>query len=446
MLLGHYRLDYGQGLVLGDYAGSFTGSAFPATVKKRARGLQACASTFEAGPFFGMACSGSRQRVAFSLFASKARLDATLNEDGTVSSIYESGLHRTQSEQAKKDILEERLLGGHVSVDAGGLGSAGATFFVSRFDCPFQPADRERRRYEFRGRDNAAGGLHFDLYSRRFNLFGEVAGSSPGGAGGLLGGLIVAGRVELDVVFRDYARNFCNRHNYGFARDPDATQNETGILLGFQYKPDTRTQLKAYVDRWANPWRRYYEKMPPRSEEFWSQAEHQIGDRLLVTVRLAVKTKEVDEASMDGGSQNIIRRQINGRGQLDWQFRESIRWRGRLERVRVQYPSASRQEEGWLFFVDLKYALPKRITLENRLTLFRTASYESRVYAYESDLPGAMTNLGFSGEGMRWYLVAKGKPSGRIQLSLKYAVSHSKTRGESDDHRLGGQLEFSPLW
>ncbi|MFQ6091624.1 MAG: ComEA family DNA-binding protein [bacterium] len=444
IISGNYRLDFGQGLVLGDYSGALKGASFPSSLKKRERGLRAYTSTSEVGPFLGLACSGSVKGVSFSLFGSKTDVDATLNDDGTVSSIYESGLHRTETERRKKDVLKEQLYGGHISYGQGSWGSVGVTFYHSRYDHPFDPKDEERKHYTFRGRTNSVGGLHFDLYYRRLNIFGETGKAEGAGTGMLVAAIIDFGRIEVDALMRDYDRDFYNLHNYGFAEKPDETQNESGTLFGLVYNLDGRTRMKVYFDRVRNPWRRYYEQMPPARREFWSQIEHQAARSVLTTLRMRVKTKDTYETIADGVSKNTRRRQVNARGQLDWQFSKKGRWRGRLERVWVRYPDLSTEEAGWVLFGDLRFIPKKWVTVDNRLIFFNTGSYDSRIYEYENDLPGLMTNVGLYGEGVRWYALARLKLGPALRMSFKYSITHFHETNREDDHRFGLQLEFNP--
>ena len=444
ILIGNYRLDFGQGLVLGAYSGAFKGASFPASQRKREHGLRAYTSTSEVGPFFGLACSGSVKGIDFSFFGSRADVDATLNEDGTVSSVYESGLHRTETEQLKKDAVEEQLYGGHISCGPGDWGSVGATFYRSRYDRTFDPKDVERKHYAFRGRTNSVGGLNADLSYRRLNLYGEVAKAEGAGAGLMVGAIVAVAGIEVDTLVREYARDFYNLHNYAFAENPDETQNESGALLGLVYTPSRRTRLRAYFDRVRNPWRRYYEQMPPSREEFWSQMEHRIAQRLLTTLRVRVRTKETSETVAEGVRKNTRRRQVNVRGQIDWDVLRRGRIRGRLERIWVRYPALSTDEAGWLAFGDLRLAPLKSITLDNRLIFFRTDSYDSRLYEYENDLPGLMTNVGLYGEGVRWYALARGRVLGKVRVSLKYSITHLYEAEKEDDHRFGVQFEYNP--
>lgn len=442
ILLGHFRAGFGQGLVLGDYSGSYTGASIPRSLKKKKQGLQVYTSTFEACPFFGGACAGTVGALSFSLFGSQATMDATLNDDGTVSSIYESGLHRTENERSKRNLLEEKIYGGRLSCDVEHAACVGVTVYHSRYNRAFDPRDVERKRYTFRGRKNGVGGLDVDVCWRRLNVYGEMAKTFGAGQGMLMGAVIDFGPIEIDALVRTYAEDFYNFHNDAFAVDPEETRNESGTLLAMVCKPHCKTTIKTYVDRVRNPWRRYYEKMPPTREEFFAQIEHRFPRRIDSTMRIRVKTKETNK-KVDDESKNVFRRQVNFRGQIDWRYSRRGRARGRVEHIRLNYPDLMTEESGWLFLTDLRLALGEGITLSGRATCWSTDSYDSRLYAYEHDLPGVMTNTALYGEGWGWYALVTLKTSRGIRFALKYASTHFIEDDREDDHRFGIQFEFN---
>ena len=446
VLFGNYRLGFGQGLVLGEYSGASKGASFPSSLKKRERGVGANTSTSEAGPFFGIAGSGSGRGFRFSLFGSQAKVDATLNSDNTVSSIYESGYHRTAAEQRKKDVLQENMFGTHISYGQGGWGNVGFTFYHSMYDRSFDSKDRGRKHFDFRGRANSVGGVNFDVYYRHLNIFGEAAVVGGSGTGILVGAFIDFDKIVVHTLVREYARDFYNLHNYAFAEKPDEVQNESGALLGIVHKPNSRVTLKAYIDRLRNPWRRYYEKMPPSREEFWSQIEYKVVQNVLSTLRIRLKNKETNKKMGDDESRNTRRQQTNARAQFDWKFSKRGRFRGRGENVWVKYPDLSVSEAGWILFGDLGLFPMKWITLNNRFILFRTDSYDSRIYEFENDLPGLMTNLGFYGGGMRWYVLTRAKLGRTARISFKYSITRFNESDKEDDHRFGIQFEFTSVF
>ncbi len=86
------------------------------------------------------------------------------------------------------------------------------------------------------------------------------------------------------------------------------------------------------------------------------------------------------------------------------------------------------------------------------LTFFESDSFDSRLFQYENDLPGVLTNRALFGRGNRWYFLAKYQPAKKFAAYLKYSETY---RDDVDvigtgsdqiygnlDRRVGVQLEM----
>ena len=89
--------------------------------------------------------------------------------------------------------------------------------------------------------------------------------------------------------------------------------------------------------------------------------------------------------------------------------------------------------------------------VDARMTFFDTDSFDSRVFQYEHDLPGVVTNRALFGRGNRWYAVVRYTPSRLLALSTKYSetlrddvdvIGSGPDQIESNlDRRFGVQME-----
>ena len=105
----------------------------------------------------------------------------------------------------------------------------------------------------------------------------------------------------------------------------------------------------------------------------------------------------------------------------------SLRLKVRVERSELPPTSVNTGETGLLLYQDVQVrAIIPGMTIEARLVLFQTDSYDSRIYEYENDLRGVFTNPALFGKGGRWYILAGYKMGQTLTLSLKY----SRTRKE----------------
>ena len=58
------------------------------------------------------------------------------------------------------------------------------------------------------------------------------------------------------------------------------------------------------------------------------------------------------------------------------------------------------------------------------LTFFESDSFDSRLFQYENDLPGVLTNRALFGRGNRWYLLVKYQPLKKFAAYLKYSETY----------------------
>lgn len=444
LIIGNYGLEFGQGLVLWSRWGLSKSSEVISPLKKRGRGAIPYTSVDEVCPFQGISAVASFGVVKCGFFWSRTRLDANLNPDGTVSSLYHSGLHRTDAELLKKDALGERLYGGHCSLYRGGSG-VGVTFYRAHFGRRFNNLDYERNYFTFRGSSLSVYSLSGDFYLFNLNLFGEVARSAGSGQGLVMGVISNFGKLELATLIRSYDPDFYSLHGYGFADRNGRCQNEVGALVGFVYRPFRGTRLKLYFDQFRHPWRGYNRIMPTNGEDAFAQLEHRPIKGLKITLRGRAQKEEVPGE----GNKVTPRRQSNLRTQLDWRPYPDLDISGRLEKMWVEYESLPKEEEGELLFVGFRIKPTKALSLWGRLIFFDTPSYDSRVYEYENDLPGVMSNVALFGRGRRWFLLVGYKVTDRLQVWTKYSctsyMDYPSQEGwaESKNRRLSLQVDLN---
>ena len=112
-----------------------------------------------------------------------------------------------------------------------------------------------------------------------------------------------------------------------------------------------------------------------------------------------------------------------------------------------------RYEKGLLLFTDINFRPTSGIYFAGRIIFFRTDSYDSRVYEFENDLTGVISNPALFGEGMKWYFVLKYKSNFGATVSFKYSELYKpndKTIGSGYnqingplDNKIGLQIDWN---
>ncbi|MGQ9854073.1 MAG: ComEA family DNA-binding protein [Candidatus Oleimicrobiaceae bacterium] len=442
VVVGHYQAEAGQGLVLWSPYAHAKGSETTVAAMRKARGVRPYTSATEYEGLRGLAVETMLWRLHVIALASDMPLDANLNDEGLVTSFYESGLHRTASEQTKRHAVHEKLVGGRVAYAEGEVLSVGMTCYTSRFDRSVQPPDSGRRRFAFRGKRNQLVGADFTFNFASVLFFGEAARSSGGGIAALGGMLVELPRFRFIAHLRHYEPDFYNRHARPFASTTGVANNEQGFYLGAQWRPRPGTRLAFCYDTSKRPWRTYAFPLPASAEDGLVQVEQRLLPGVVGLCRLRwVRNPELTSV-VDPFSREIavvdVKSRLNVRMQVTLHAAPNFSLRSRVEKSRVLVQPQGLTSwrgttaNGLLVAQDVVVRVGQRLAAQTGFVQFDTESYDSRIYMFESDLPGVLTNRAFVGRGTHFYLLL------RVQLARKVLLGAKLSSTYYDDRQAVG--------
>lgn len=452
VVVGDYTITSGQGVMLWSAYGFSKGSEVISSPKRSGRHLRPFLSSDENKFFRGAAAQAQFGAFGLTTFYSNHPLDASFDSSsGYVTSFDESGLHRTASEMLKQNTVQEKLFGAKLSsvFSTGALRSnVSLSGYRSRFDKDvfLQSPDA------FAGKSSNMFGFDYDVFYSRLNFFGEWARSHTGAIGGISGLTAVPGKnIQTTVVYRNFPKDFVSLHGYAFGERNGSTQNEEGIYTGIQMNFSRSLKLYTYFDQFRFPGRTYFLPLPSSGHDFFLQTEWKPKQRLLLTFRYKREVKGDLATTLDENIQEkkIItdRAQQNLRIEMAYRPATSVQFRLRGEYVNVDYREAAANEHGYLFFADTRLTFSKRLLINARLAAFQTTSYDSRIYEFENDVTGVLSNPGLYGRGMRLYLLARYSPATQLDISAKFSETIRdgvKTIGSGYDEIQGDtQSQFS---
>lgn len=460
VLVGDYTLEFGQGITLwGSYSFS-KGSDAVSGIKKKGDGIDSYASVNEVQYFRGVAGRLKLHTPAgdmslygfFSNNSINASIDTTLD---MLSSFYEDGYHRTRSELNRKNSSKERLIGGRLLYESKFFGTTkiGLTYYQSEYSKPF----KYKGLYDFYGTRSNALGVDYDIVIKNINIFGEWARSYTDIVGGVTGVKILFFKLA-DVVFmvRNYPKNFIMLHTFGFGERSGVSQNEFGIYSGIRFKLGKLAVVNAYFDQYKFPYATFFNPVPTSGKDFLLHTQWNVARGFSIHTKYKNETKEdvIKVTNEYGLTEERIygRNQTNYRLQFDYDIFKTMRVRSRFEYVFVENDGYRTSEKGILFFSDFRAAIFRDLVMDGRFVVFQTDSFDSRIYEYENELNGVVSNQGLYGKGRRWYLVMKYKPYRFLELSAKYAetiIEGAKSVGSGNDliqgdlrNRFSFQLEL----
>lgn len=425
--LGDYQVNVGQGLTM--WSGFGIGkSANVMNGKRFATGLRPYTSVNENQFLRGGAVNLQFGGWDMIYFASSKKIDANVNAgdsldffDNNFSSFQISGLHRTPSEMANRNALQQTILGSEIAYRGENF-RIGISSVYTKFDQPLSIDTTGYKKFKFDGDQLLTSGINYRFYIRKMTLFGETA-ASDNLKFGTVNGLAwhVDPRLDLLVIYRNYDKAFQSLYSTGFSESSDNT-GERGIYIGAQARINKRLSVNAYYDQFKFTYYKWLTNDVSIGREFFVQLnfEPRRGSSFYLRLRNKVTERNTkdDVFGVKGQVQiikNTVRLNYDQRINNQWSFKTRIEWVGH------QYDEV--KSRGLVFFQDLKFSL-KRIplTIYGRYAIFDTDNYDSRIYAYENDLLGVFSIPSYYYKGIRTYLMLKYEIGRTVDIWLRWDV------------------------
>lgn len=426
--VGDYLVQIGQGLNMWSGYG-FSKSADVMNIRKSARSIKPYTSADETRFLRGGAVDLGHKNISMLLFASRKGVDASVIAD-TVSSDLEfvesinlSGFHRTNSEISRKDGLTENIVGTNLRYQKRNL-QLGVASVYQGYDKSYAKDTLPYNQFDFRGKDLMSFSSDYSFVLKNINFFGEIATTSEKGWANLHGAMIYLDkRAALSVLYRNYSRNYQTFYNAGFA-ESSSTQNEKGIYTGLNLKLTRAITLNAYADIFDFPWLKYLIDGPSKGHEILVQPSYKRGKSLEIYFRFREQNRQRNSRNSDGTVtelENVLQR--NYRLNVSYKISENFTLKSRVEWVTINRKSNT-PEDGFLLYQDIVWQ-PKSSPLDIslRYALFDTDSYDSRIYAYESNALYTFSVPGYYYTGSRGYLLIRYSFLKICDLWVKYGTN-----------------------
>lgn len=428
--LGDYRVQFGQGLVFGSGYSAGKGAETITTVRRSSLGIRPYTSVTEFGYFRGAAATYSLGNVEISGLYSNAPRDGSIetlpdtldSREEFISSLLQSGYHRTPAELGKKSTAREQNIGGNLSYNSpGGNIHFGFTTLYSEYSQPFIRTPRIYNGFEFRGKSNYIHSASFSYNYQNHFLFGESAISKSGGTGtviGLMSSLNTA--LDLSVLWRQFDRNFHSFYGNAFS-EGSRPINEKGIYIGLQFRPKPGLSWSGYFDRFYFPWLKFRVYAPSDGHEWFQRLTYSPSRdlSLFLQVREEIKDRNLPAGEQEGSGYRVASgKKMNYATGLTLNIDK--RW---SIKSRVQFSSYDfngKKTGGFAIVQDIDGAW-ERFRISGRFALFDTEDYDNRQYVYEKNVLWAFSIPNYSDQGMRYYLLAQWDINKKVTCWLRWA-------------------------
>ena len=425
LVVGDYGLYFGQGLVFWNGRTFGKGRDVIGSGDRSARGVDPYSSSAEAGFYRGVAATYGRKLQVTGFYSSR-RETATVVSAGVRRMPKTNGYHRTLKEQNERNDLGQKVYGGHLKIKFP-FGFVGISGYQTSFDKLIARGTLLSSKYDFSGRKNAVIGANYNIVAGPAILFGEAARSKNGGLG-LISGIEspLGTGTKITIVYRNYAKNFQSFMGNGFGEQSGPPKNERGLYIGLRHSINNRITLSAYYDQYHFPAPRYLTVQPTQGHDWLGLLQVKFSRKLsfYAQVRNEIKGDNFQTPDQFGRMQNRLGESLRGsiRGQLQYQVNNKIRLRTRFEAVRSRRAGA-KMEHGYLIYQDLQFAPNQKLTIDSRVTVFNTDSYNTRLYQFENGLLYVLSDKVLFNQGERTYAVVKYKPFSHLEIWTKFGIT-----------------------
>ena len=440
--IGDFQAQFGQGLVFWSGMG-FGKSSEGIGIKKNGLGLRPYTSvdennfmrgtgiTMQAGPFELTFFYSSKHRDA-----SVSQTDSLTGKPLVISSLQQSGLHRTPRELAGKNAVQERISGSNITFRRNTL-KVGLTGYLYRLGAEYQRNLSFYNQFEFSSNRWHTAGADYSYLSRNMHFFGEVAIGANRKMALINGAMISLHRqFSIALIHRHYDPAYQSPFAAAFG-EHSRVANEKGLYFGARWQISPRLTFHTYADHFAFPWMKFRTYMPTRGSDYQMNLDFEPSRETKISLRFRrrVKPMNITPGTNNTANGNHIRLvEEVGRSQfrlnLSYHATPSVNLRNRMEYT--THTQGNIKESGFLIYQDILYRNPRHpLALTFRLALFDTDGFNSRIYAYEHDVLYAFSFPFYSDQGLRAYMVTRWRLHRKIDLYARLARTRYTNRNYS---------------
>lgn len=415
LVLGRYKLSFGQGLVINNTL-SFGKYAALSTLGRQTNGIRVYSSRSSINYLQGAAATIElAHNLDLTTFLSYRTIDATLTSNGDIKTILNTGYHRTAKEMERKDNASQFTTGGNLNWRCGRL-TLGLTALFTHFDKALSPnTDLYYRRYAPSGNDFWNVGINYSYMRKRWSLAGETA-TCNGGTLATINNISVQVKSNLSLLAmqRYYRYDYTGLFAHGFA-EGGKIQNENGLLLGTNWEIKHGLSLIAYTNysyfshprfgshtashTWDNVLNLYY------THKVWS---------LCAGYKLKLREK-------DDFNKTALINEITQRGRLTLNYKAKT-WVSKTQ-FDISACHNFSNSIGYMASENVTWVPNSWLQLTALLGYFHTDDFSSRIYIYERRPLYSFSFPSFYGIGLHYALFARAELSPNLALILQSSTT-----------------------
>ncbi len=430
LTLGKYRVRTGMGLILNNDFG-FGKLSMLSSLGKMGTSIRVHSSRYAANYLKGVATTVNvAKNVDVSAFLSYRKIDATVKND-SISTIVETGLHRTEKEIEKQGAASAYLLGGNVHYASKGW-HLGATGIYYGYSLPLHPNKSQLyKRYAPEGKTFWNASIDYGYISHRLTLQGETAMGDCGTVATInTASYLFSEHFSLLALYRFYPYRYYALYSNSFSAGSDV-QDESGGYVGMRWSPSSQWIVEMYGDMAYFAWPKYRMTESSYAADYLASVVWKPSSDFTLGARYQYKNKYQVAIQRGRLSLAIDKGTWSSKMQVDATFLKGSRGYMASENFSLRYR--------WL-------------RLNAVFGYFHTTDYDSRVYAFEPNLLYTMSFGSYYGEGIRYALLAKADMGKHVVAVCKMGTTdyfdrtHISSGLQQINHSSQTDLELQVKW
>ncbi len=446
LALGNFAVNMGQGLVQWQNL-AFKKGADVLNVKRQLAILRPYNSTGETNYHRGVGITLAKNYLQATFFASYKKVDAnfimdTINNENYVSSLQSSGLHRTKSETDDKGVQKQLVVGGNIGYSKSNW-YLGINAVQYHFQFPLIKPPDPYNNYALSGKNFGNYSIDYSYTFRNLHFFGEAATTNNFNTAFIHGLMISADtKADISIIYRNISKKYQSLYTNAFTENT-LPNNEKGLYLGLSIHPASSWRINAYADFYKFPWLKFQVDAPSSGVNYLVVTAYKPNKvfEVYVLYRFETKSKNYNPFQLTI-TPLAVKPWQNLRTQIIYSINSKFTFRNRIEFIWFDAKGAGKQN-GFLAYADLIYSpMQKKYSGNFRLQYFNTDAYESRMYAYESDVLYNYSIPVFYDEGFRYYVNLNYRINKKMSAWLKWAqtiYTNKKTIGTGLDEIEGNK-------
>ncbi len=377
LVLGDYRLNFGQGLAIGSTFLSGKGGG-PDALRTFSTGIRAVAPINEGSFLRGAAITLGRSKWYGTLFGGRSY--------GTLDNYFGADLN-----------YRHRLFKVGVRLVAETKTDTTGGALKQRLRSTLEPT-------------GFTGSIDYQVLIRRNVFFGEVALNEEGKIGGLHALVCpITPTLKTALLFRHYAIGFHAPLGKGFGIN-SSNSGENGLYLTATWIAGRRCEFTYFADYYRLTWPSYRADAPVSGLDMGLSGQFIIQRNSQLTLKYTFRQQLKNDG--DNDYYHELWEQYRHKIRLQWSYNPTpfCKLKSGFQGQFNHTEQTQSLRKSFLFYQDAAIDFGKTgISLHARVAIFDTDSYDERLYAYEDDVYYAFTIGSYYYQGVRDYLVVRYK-------------------------------------